>query len=82
MARKVKMMSPRGASTFQAVCSLRSDNISSSRSWILVDDQMVYLANQKAGEPTTGAIALSRQDFNRFVDWYNKTQNIKPVPHA
>lgn len=66
--------SPRVAKTFNQLCQLQTDNINSKTSWLLVDEGVVYIHNQINGHPSTGSITLTRREFNRFVDWYNKNQ--------
>ena len=66
--------SPRVAKTFNQLCQLQTDNINSKTSWLLVDEGVVYIHNQIKEHPSTGSVTLTRREFNRFVDWYNKNQ--------
>ena len=71
-----KKLSPREAKTFKQICSLKRDNIDSKTSWILIDVGVVYIHNQENGEISTGKVVLTRQEFNKFVDWYNGQQEV------
>lgn len=66
--------SPRQTKTLNDICNLRMDNINSKTSWLLIDQGVVYIHNQISGHDSTGKITLTRREFNRFVDWYNKVQ--------
>lgn len=72
----MKKLSPRETKTFKQLCSLKTDNTESKESWILVDVGTVHIHNQKNGEHSTGEVTLSRKEFNKFVDWYNKKQKV------
>jgi hypothetical protein len=70
MATK-KKLTPRTATTIKQICALKNDGIETKKSWILIEKDVVHLYNQKMGEAPTENVTISRQDFNRFVDWYN-----------
>jgi hypothetical protein len=72
----MKNLSPRNARTFRQICALKEDNAWTKRAWLLIDVETVYIHNQKSGEDSAGTVALSRKDFDKFVDWYNKKQKV------
>jgi len=64
-------MRPRDAKTMVEIESLRSDHIETERAWIfLAGPDKVLIVNQKRGEALTGQVALTHDDFQRFVDWW------------
>jgi hypothetical protein len=65
-------LSPRQAKTNAEVCALRRDNLSAGNFWMLVDDGEVTITAQKPGESSTAMITMSKRNFNRLIDWYNK----------
>lgn len=67
----MKKLIPRNAKTFSQICKLKYDNVDTKNSWILIDEGVIHIYNQKSGEEPTGNITLTRREFNRFVDWYN-----------
>lgn len=74
-----KKLSPRKARTFNQICSLNRDNLSSKHGWIVVDDEgSVTIAEQANGCEAKGIVRLPRREFNRLVDWYNKEQELRP----
>ena len=50
---------------------LRRDNVTTRKSWILLDTGEIVIANQQSGEEATGKVRLTRREFNIMVDWYN-----------
>lgn len=62
---------PRDARTFDDVCDMPRDNVSSGAFWFLVDEVSVSVAEQKAGEAARAIVTLPRDVFNRFVNFYN-----------
>ena len=64
-------MRPRDAKTMVEIESLRSDHIETERAWIfLAGPDNVLIVNQKRGDALTGQVALTHDDFQRFVDWW------------
>ena len=70
-----KKLTPRTATSNNKICKLKSEGVDFKDSWIVVDEDTVYIYNQKSGEEPTGRVEISRRDFNCFVDWYN---GVKP----
>lgn len=66
----MKKLTPQQAKTFKQICSLKTDNCGTPRSWISVDVGVVCIYNQRNGESSTGNVTLSRADFERFIRWY------------
>ena len=58
------------ARTWEQICKLPRDNVNTKTAWFMVDAGVVYIHNQKSGEPSTEQITLSRATFERFVRWY------------
>lgn len=67
-------LSPREATTFNKICSLEYDHSDTRLSWFSISEKSVSIVNQKGGHPATGQVRLTRKEFERFVDWYNKKQ--------
>lgn len=65
-------MTPREADTFDQICDIDRDNTEMGDYSILVDENSVYLNEQAAGEAPTQSIAVPREVFNAFVDWYER----------
>lgn len=67
--------SPRTANVSnEEICNLKTTVIESKRSWMLVTAQGIHIQNQVKGQQSTGRVLLTRREFNKFVDWYNKIQ--------
>lgn len=75
-----KKLSPRQATTYKQICSLRRDNLSSPNGWIIIDGSAVTLCNQRTGEKSTGQVTFSRKEFHKLIDWYNKPQALARSP--
>ena len=67
--------------TEQQSLRLRRDNLSADDSWILVDvaSDRVTICNQRPGESPTGQVNLTRKQFNKLIDWYNRSQKVREV---
>ena len=63
-------ITPKAANTFKKVCSLKRDNVSTRKSWIIVSEKDIVIHNQKSGEKSTGRVTLSKKDFERFIKFY------------
>ena len=70
-------MVPREAKTFEQICKLKRDNVSTTEYWIEVDELVVTLCKQRLTNPPEERIDIPRKDFNTLVDWYN-TGSKKP----
>ena len=75
--RKKITMTPRQAKTFNQICTLQADKTETQNSWLMLEEDVVYLTNQKSGEPPTGEVEISRKDFEKFIAWYDRDQ--KPL---
>lgn len=67
---KVKL-TPKTANTFNKICQLKRDNVSTRKSWMLIDERGISICNQKIGETNTGKVRLTRKEFERFIKFYN-----------
>jgi hypothetical protein len=65
-----KKLTPKTANTFNRVCKLKRDNVSTRNSWLSVDGTHVSIYNQKNGESSTGNARLSKKEFERFIRFY------------
>jgi hypothetical protein len=63
-------LTPKTANTLNKVCKLKRDNISTSKSWILISDDSVSICNQITGEKSTGMVKLTKKEFERFIKFY------------
>ena len=61
---------PQEARTFEQICSLKRDNVTSGDYWMTFDEGSVYLNQQPMGEPPVDEIVISRTVFNRFVRFW------------
>jgi len=66
-----KELTPKTANTFNKICKLKRDNISTGKSWMLMSGgNMITLTNQMSGESPTGQIELTKKEFERFIKFY------------
>ena len=63
-------MKPIEARTFNQICSLKRDNMSTKDFWLQLDVGIVTLAKQRNGEPCEASMRISRKQFDRIVQWY------------
>lgn len=71
--KKVKLMRPRDARTFDQVCALPRDNLTVGDFWIMLNgtgDNSVSICAQKEGQNVTANVDIPRRVFDRMVDWY------------
>ena len=68
----MKRISPRKANTTHKVCSLNRDNKSFGKADILIAEKTVSIWPET--KTSHGWIVISKKDFNRMIDWYNKEQ--------
>lgn len=73
-AKTLQPMSPHEARMLGEICSLESDNYSTSEGWIMIDGPEVTLSKQRIGEERTGKVTFSRAAFKRMIDWYLRPQ--------
>lgn len=72
-------MTPREAKTFDDICSLPRDNVSTDEHWIIINGENdVCISTQRNGEPRTESVHLPRETFEAFIDWYNTGKWKKP----
>lgn len=67
-------MKPRDANSESELMKLKTDNFATRDYWILHNGESITIANQKNGESCKAIIRITRKQFNRIVDWYNKNQ--------
>jgi hypothetical protein len=65
-----KQLTPKTANTFNKICKLKRDNVSTRFSWISISPNGVHIRNQKSGHPSTGQVDLTRKEFERFIRFY------------
>lgn len=65
-------ISPREAKLLDQICSLQCDNKAFGKVDILVHEDRVSIWPEN--KTTDGWIVISKKDFNRMIDWYNKPQ--------
>lgn len=65
-----KGMTPEKATTSKKICELSRDNISTGKSWILIDEKGVDICNQVPGHSSTGSVRLTRKEFEKFIRFY------------
>jgi hypothetical protein len=64
-------MKPKDVKTFKDVCKLKRDHMDTKTAWILFNNpNELVIANQIIGQKPTGEVSLSRQEFQKFVDWW------------
>jgi len=71
----MKKLSPRKATTTNAICKLNRDNKSFGNADILISEKTVSIWPES--KTSDGWIVLKRSEFNRMIDWYNKEQTLK-----
>lgn len=69
-------MKPREANTAKKLSMLKRDNIGFDNADILVSEKDVSIWPDS--KITGGWIVLSKKQFNKMIDWYNKEQKPKP----
>lgn len=79
MSAKKKARMPREAVTFNQLCAMPRDNVSTRDYWMMVEENRVHIYKQRAGHRATEHITLSKSAFNRLVDWYNTGKMRKPM---
>lgn len=65
-----KALTPKTANTFNKICKLRRDNISTRKSWLSITENIVSIYNQKSGEAPSGKIELTKKEFERLIKFY------------
>jgi hypothetical protein len=65
-----KELTPKTANTFNKICKLKRDNVSTKKSWLLLNHDGLTITNQKNGESHTGQVKLTRSEFERFIKFY------------
>jgi hypothetical protein len=69
-----KELTPKTANTFNQICKLKRDNVSTRNSWMsLAGDgnaKHISIYNQKSGEKATGSVTLTKKEFERFIKFY------------
>lgn len=69
-----KKLTPQTANTFNKICKLKRDNISTRRSWMLLggdgNPNNITIVNQIAGHEKTGSITLTKKEFERMIKFY------------
>lgn len=62
---------PRTIRTFDEVCRLPRDNVTSGDAWVILNSPSeIVIVNQRIGQKSTGEVRLSRRQFNRFIKWW------------
>jgi hypothetical protein len=80
--RALKPMSPHQARTLKDICTLKRDNISGRKSWILLDGTNVVICQQEPGEEAKGTVHLTRSDFVKLTAWYFRPQTRRSRPNG
>lgn len=65
-----KQPTPQQAKTRHQIASLDRDNVSTRRSWMLVDEGKITITEQQGARDATASVSMPRKDFDRFVRWY------------
>lgn len=63
-------ITPKTANTFNKVCKLERDNISTRKSWMSINGGSVCICNQMNGESSTGSVTLTKKEFERLIKFY------------
>lgn len=63
-------LTPKTANTFNKICKLKRDNVSTPNSWISVDATHVCITNQKNGSASTASVTITKKAFERFIKFY------------
>lgn len=69
-------MRPRDARTFDDVCRLQADNYPHDpkrKGAILIEGPVVHIYGE-LDDGTVKSVTMSRKDFSRIVDWWNRDQ--------
>jgi hypothetical protein len=66
-----KKLTPKTANTFNKVCKLKKDSVSTRKSWMSVGGATISIYNQKKGESSTGNVTLTKKEFERFIKFYD-----------
>jgi hypothetical protein len=69
-ATAAKTITPRNAASFNEICEMRRDNVSTREHWMITDGHTVTLATQKNGQAATESVSMPRKTFDAFADWY------------
>jgi hypothetical protein len=74
-SKPTKQLAPIDAKSEADICSLKTDNTSTGKSWLLLDGPNLTICNQRSGEGSTGSVSLTRSEFAKFWRWYTTKQN-------
>jgi hypothetical protein len=55
--------------SFEQLCRITSDTMSTKSHWICVDGSTVTICEQRNGEPAKASVSMPRAVFKRFVKW-------------
>lgn len=64
-------MTPREARTWEKICELPSDGVSTRNYAMSIDADCVIFTRRHVGMKPTEEMIISRQAFEKFIDWYN-----------
>jgi hypothetical protein len=66
-----KKLTPKTANTFNKICKLERDNVSTANSWLLLNGgNKLTICNQRNGDLATGEVTLTKKEFERFIRFY------------
>lgn len=66
----MKTLTPKTAQSRTDVLNMKRDNVDTKSSWMIFDYPKIIIANQRNGENSTGKVTLSRDEFERFIRFY------------
>jgi len=75
--KEMKRLSPRKTIRYNDILKLQTENHCVKAGWILLDNNTVIVANQRAGESSTATVKFTRREFNALIDWYNREQTLR-----
>lgn len=62
---------PRTTRTFEDVCGLVRDSLSTRHHWIMDEGPTVIIVAQVSGAMSTAEVQIPKAAFSRMVDWYH-----------
>jgi len=71
---------PKTANTFNRICGMKRDNVTTSKSWMIINVKHVTITNQRSGESLTGQVSLTKKEFEKFIRFY-ETGQVTPSRH-
>ena len=68
----MKSLTPKQANTYKKICSMPRTYWNWPNHWILFEENVVSIVNQKTGESPKGGVTIPRKVFESMIRVYEK----------